>query len=131
MRAVVLLSAVAVVFVACAANEVTKVDINIVNARLDGIEARMNAATPRAATPAREAVTVISKTLKAPTELPAGLGSVLQHCVTFRVAGATEEKCKPFRDAPNLADTVKATNKAVTDCWTPIKVGDELPDCWR
>lgn len=63
------------------------------------------------------------------------VGNVVPYCVTYTIAGATQEKCidaPAYDDADRADPQMVAQGVLVRDCWArQTEIGELLADCWR
>ncbi|MEX2372787.1 MAG: hypothetical protein WD800_03205 [Dehalococcoidia bacterium] len=144
-------------FGGCAATEPTATPTSSVDtllARLDTLEERLDAieaglngpdVTPAAAV-TTDAI-VLSKTLGGASE--GEYGPVSHHCITYRLAGETVEGCRDILIEAALYEEAEIeamrTRSGIDPiywgelslgaffarCYSDVRIGDRLPNCWR
>jgi len=88
----------------------------------------------KSATPPTMAV-VVNKANKQGEAKSFGSQMMWSYCITYQIAGSTQESCRPFFTLPSNGVEIfpgfAAQGQAIIQCWTPIKVGDAIPECWQ
>ncbi len=89
----------------------------------------------KAETPTPEVAIVVNKANKQGDVRTFGTAAMWPYCITYRIAGSTEESCRFFIGPPSNGSEgfpgATAQGRAIVDCWTPVRVGGPIPECWQ
>lgn len=109
---------------------------------VDALAKRVDALASDAASPVDVATTaiVVSKrvrldeTVFIPDQAGKVIGSSIPYCVTYVIAGVTDETCEAAYgfDEERPGDPLAAQGRFVRNCWNnETRIAEPLPDCWN